>query len=248
MVWTNRQCICIFHFYSLYATESFGYIYDYVYEYYYWHLGWRHFVWSEGAFLLVVIIIWILASLPASILRVITSPGRAKEVLKEECSELYRLVLVPFGIGYMFLIEAGPIWALIPFLLGLIALVASIIEANNNFRHMITWRVMLWTSIQAIVVLGVGITLRELMQCWQFSEAMGLYDYSYAANLISIVIICSVAFEFLFAADEYFKPTMYLPMSPYNIEDWKEKHQAELSGTTEEENNKDNTDTEPKDE
>ena len=77
----------------------------------------------------------------------------------------------------MFLIEAGPIWALIPFLLGLIALVASIIEANNNFRHMITWRVMLWTSLQAIVVLGVGITLRELMQCWQFSEAMGLYDY-----------------------------------------------------------------------
>ena len=235
-------------FIALYATESFGYIYDYVYEYFYWHLGWRHFVWSEGAFLLVVIIIWILASLPASILRVITSPGRAKEVLKEECSELYRLVLVPFGIGYMFLIEAGPIWALIPFLLGLIALVASIIEANNNFRHMITWRVMLWTSIQAIVVLGVGITLRELMQCWQFSEAMGLYDYSYAANLISVVIICSVAFEFLFAADEYFKPTMYLPMSPSDIEDWKEKHQAELSGTTEEENNKDNTDTEPKDE
>lgn len=235
-------------FIALYATESFGYIYDYVYEYFYWHLGWRHFVWSEGAFLLVVIIIWLLASLPASILRVITSPGRTKEVLKEECSELYKLVLAPFGIGYMFLIEAGPIWALTPFLLGLIALVASIIEANNNFRHMITWRVMLWTSLQAIVVLGVGITLRELVQCWQFSEAMGLYDYSYAANLISVVIICSVAFEFLFTADEYFKPTMYLPMSPYNIEDWKEKHQAELSGTTEEENNKDNTDTEPKDE
>ena len=217
-------------FIALYATESFGYIYDYVYEYFYWHLGWRHFVWSEGAFLLAVIIIWLLASLPASILRVITSPGRTKEVLKEEYSELYKLVLAPFGIGYMFLIEAGPVWALIPFLLGLITLVASIIKANNNFRHMITWRVMLWTSIQAIVVLGVGITLRELMQCWQFSEAMGLYDYSYAANLISVVIICSVAFEFLIAADEYFKPTMYLPMSPYNIEDWKEKHQVELSG------------------
>ena len=169
-------------------------------------------------------------------------------MLKEECSELYKLVLAPFGIGYIFLIEAGPVWALIPFLLGLIALVASIIEANNNFRHMITWRVMLWTSLQAIVVLGVGITLRELMQCWQFSEAMGLYDYSSAANLISVVIICSVAFEFLIAADEYFKPTMYFPMSPSDIEDWKEKHQAELSGTTEEENNKDNTDTEPKDE
>ena len=217
-------------FIALYATESFGYIYDYVYEYFYWHLGWHHFVWSEGMFLLAVIIIWLLASWPASILRVITSPGRTKEVLKEECSELYKLVLVPFGIGYIFLVESGPIFALIPFLLGLITLVASIIKANNNFRHMITWRVMLWTSIQAIVVLGVGITLRELMQCWQFSEAMGLYDYSYAANLISVVIICSVAFEFLFAADEYFKPTMYLPMSPYNIEDWKEKHQVELSG------------------
>lgn len=234
-------------FIALYMTETLGYIYDYVYEYFYWHLRWHHFIWSEGAFLLVVIIIWILASLPASILRVITSPDRTKEVLKEECSELYKLVLAPFGIGYIFLIEAGPIWALIPFLLGLITLVASIIKANNNFRHMITWRVMLWTSIQTIVVLSVGITLRELMQCWQFSEAMGLYDYSYAANLISVVIICSVAFEFLIAADEYFKPTMYLPMSPSDIEDWKEKHQAELSGTTEQEDNN-NADTEPKDE
>ena len=234
-------------FIALYATESFGYIYDYVYEYFYWHLGWRHFVWSEGAFLLVVIIIWLIASLPASILRVITSPGRTKEVLKEECSELYKLVLAPLGIGYMFLIEAGPIWALIPFFLGLFALVVSIIEATE-FRHMITWRMMLWTAFQAIIVLSVGIMARELMGCWQLSEAMGLYDYSYAANLISIVIICRVAFEFLFAADEYFKPTMYLPMSPSDIEDWKEKHQAELSGTTEEENNKNNTDTEPKDE
>ena len=52
-------------FIALYATESFGYIYDYVYEYFYWHLGWHHFVWSEGTFLLVVIIIWILASLLA---------------------------------------------------------------------------------------------------------------------------------------------------------------------------------------
>lgn len=233
-------------FIALYATESFGYIYDYVYEYFYWHLGWHHFVWSEGAFLLVVIIIWILASLPASILKVITSPGRAKEVFKEEYSELYKLVLAPFGIGYIFLIEAGPmICALIPFLLVIISL---FVEANNNFRHMITWRVMLWTSLQAIVVLGVGIILRELMVCWQFSEAMGLYDYSHAANLISVVIICSVAFEFLFAADEYFKPTMYLPMSPSDIEDWKEKHQAELFGSTETEYNNNNTDIEHKDE
>lgn len=236
-------------FITLYATESFGHIYDYVYKYSYWDLGWHHFVWSEGAFLLVVIIIWLLASLPASALRVITSPGRAKEVLKEECSALYRFAFVPFGIGYMFLIdEAGPVWALIPFLLGLIALVASIIDANNNFRHMITWRVMIWTSLQAIVVLGVGITLRELMQCRQLSEAMGLYDYSYAANLISIVIICSVAFKFLFAADEYFKPTMYLPMSPSDIEDWKDKHQAALSGTTKEEETMANAYTEAKDE
>ena len=235
-------------FITLYATGSLGHIYDYVYEYFYWDLGWHHFVWSEGAFLLVVIIIWLLASLPASALRVITSPGRAKEVLKEECSELYKLVLAPFGIGYMFLIEAGLVWALIPFLLGLIALVASIIEANNNFRHMITWRVMLWTSIQAIVVLGVGIMSRELMYCWQLSEAMGLYDHSYAANLISMVIICSVAFKFLFAADEYSKPTMYLPMSPSDIEDWREKHQTELSGTTKEEETMANADTEAKDE
>lgn len=232
-------------FIVLYTTESFGYIYDYIYEFFYWHLEWQHFVWSEGVFLLAVILIWIVASLPASILRVITSPDRTKEVLKEELSELYKLFLVPFAISYMFLIEAGPIWALIPFLLGLLPLGLSIADATNNFRHTITWRMMLWTAFQAIIVLGVGIMARELMDCWQLSEAMGLYDYSYAANLISIVIIGSVIVEFLFAADEHFKPKMYIPMSPSDIDEWKEKHQAELAANEE---NKANADTEVKDE
>lgn len=235
-------------FITLYATEYFGYIYDYVYEYFYWHLGWHHFVWSEGAFLLVVILIWIVASLPASILRVVISHGRMKEVLKEECLDLYKLTLVPFGIGYIYLIEAGPIWALIPFMLGFIALVASIVNATNNFRHMITWRVMLWTSIQAILILGIGIMARELMSSWQLSEAMGLYDLSYAANLISIVIIGSVIIDSLFAADEYFKPKLYLPMSPSDIEEWKEKHPEKLSGTSIDENSETNSDSEVKDE
>jgi hypothetical protein len=205
-------------------------------------------VWSEGVFLLAVILIWIVASLPASILRVITNPDRTKEVFKEELSELYKLFLVPFAIGYMFLIEAGPIWALIPLLLGLLPLGLSVTDATNNFRHTITWRMMLWTAFQAIIVLGVGIMARELMGCWQLSEAMGLYDYSYAANLISIVIIGSVIVEFLFAADEHFKPKMYIPMSPSDIDEWKEKHQAELSAATEEKENKANADTEVKDE
>lgn len=113
---------------------------------------------------------------------------------------------------------------------------------------MITWRVMLWTSFQAIIILGVGLIAKELMYCWQFSEAIGAHSHSYAVNLLSIVIIGNAAATVLFAADEYFKPDMYIPMSPSNIEDWKERHQAELSGTTEEGNNKDNTDTEPKDE
>lgn len=231
-------------FISLYATKSFGDIYFRIYEYFYWNFEGSHFIWSEGVFLLAVILIWIIASLPASILRVITTPGRTKEILKEELSELYKLFIVPFAISYMFLIEAGPIWALTPFILGLFALVASI----NEFRHMITWRMMLWTAFQAIIVLGVGIMARELMSCWQLSEAMGLHDYSYAANLISIVIIGSVVVEFLFAADEHFKPKMYLPMSPSDIDEWKEKHQAELFATAEEEDNKDNTGTKPKDE
>lgn len=230
-------------FIALYMTETLGYIYDYIYEFFEWH----QFVWSEGVFLLAVILIWIVASLPASILRVITSPDRTKEVLKEELSELYKLFLVPFAIGYMFLIEAGPIWALIPFLLGLLPLGLSIADATNNFRHTITWRMMLWTAFQAIIVLGVGIMARELMGCWQLSEAMGLYDYSYAANLISIVIIGSVIVEFLFAADEHFKPKMYIPMSPSDIDEWKEKHQAELA-VNEEEENKVNADIDVKDE
>ena len=238
-----------FTFIALYMTETLGYIYDYIYEFFYWHLEWHHFVWSEGVLLLAVILIWIVASLPASILRVITNPDKTKEVLKEELSELYKLFLVPFAISYMFLIEAGPIWALMPFLLGLLPLGLSIADATNNFRHTITWRMMLWSAFQAIIVLGVGIMARELMGCWQLSEAMGLYDYSYAANLISIVIIGSVIVEFLFAADEHFKPKMYIPMSPSDIEEWKEKHQAELvAPTTEEGENKADADTEVKDE
>ena len=230
-------------FIALYMTETLGYIYDYIYEFFEWH----QFVWSEGVFLLAVILIWIVASLPASILRVITNPDRTKEVLKEELSELYKLFLVPFAISYMFLIVAGPIWALIPFLLGLLPLGLSVADATNNFRHTITWRMMLWTAFQAIIVLGVGIMARELMGCWQLSEAMGLYDYSYAANLISIVIIGSVIVEFLFAADEHFKPKMYIPMSPSDIDEWKEKHQAELA-VNEEEENKVNADIDVKDE
>lgn len=128
-----------------------------------------------------------------------------------------------------------------------IALVISIVEANE-FRHMITWRMMLWVSLQAIAVLGVGIMARELMSSWQLSEAMDLYDFSYAANLISIVIIGSVVVEFLFAADEYFKPKLYLPMSPPDIEEWKERHPDELSGKSETENDENNSDCEVKDE
>lgn len=219
-------------FIALYATESLGYIYDFIY----WELGWCYFLWYEGAFVLAVVLIWIAASLPASILRVIMSPDDAKEVIKKECSMLYRLALVPFAIGYMILIEAGPIWALIPFFLGLLSLVTLIVDAANNFCHMIPWRMMLWVSIQAVVVLGMGIMARELMSCWQFSEAMGLRDLSYAANLISIVIIGSVVVKFLFAADEHFKPNMYVPMSPSDIKKWEETHQAELAETTESEN------------
>ena len=63
-------------FITLYATEYLGYIYDWVYEFIRWGLGWEFFIWTEAAFLLVVILILITASLPASILRVITSHVR----------------------------------------------------------------------------------------------------------------------------------------------------------------------------
>lgn len=161
---------------------------------------------------------------------------------------LYRLALVPFAFGYMMLIEAGPIWALIPFFLGLLCLVVLIVDATNNFSHLITWRMMLWVSIQAVVVLGMGIVARELMSCWQFSEAMGLRDFSYAANIISIVIIGNIVVKFLFAADEHLKPKMYLPMAPSNIKEWKEKHQAELAETTESENTENKRERDVKDE
>ena len=236
-------------FITLYATKSLGDIYFRIYEYFYWDFAGSHFIWSEGTFLLAVVLIWIVASLPALILRIITTTSNTGKIIRRELAKFfYMMALIPLGIGYMFLIEAGTIWSLTPFFLGLIVLIALIVGANNNFRHMITWRVMLWVSLQAIVVLGIGMMARVLMHCSELSYAMGLYDYSYAANLISIVIIGSVLVEFLFAADEFFKPKMYLPMSPSDIEVWKEKHQAEVSGTTEEKDNKDNTDTEPKDE
>ena len=91
-------------FIVLYATETLSYIYDY----FYWHLEWHHFVWSEGMFLLDVILLWIVASLPASILRVITSPDRTKEVLKKELSELYKLFLVPVALVIRFYSASYP--------------------------------------------------------------------------------------------------------------------------------------------
>lgn len=235
-------------FITLYATKSLGDIYFRIYEYFYWDFAGSHFIWSEGLFLLAVVLIWIVASLPALILRIITTTSNTGKIIRRELAKFfYMMVLIPLGIGYMFLIEVGTIWSLVPFLLGILPLGLSITDATNNFRHTITWRMMLWTASQAIIVLGVGIMARELMGCWQLSEAMGLYDYSYAANLISIVIIGSVIVEFLFAADEHFKPKMYIPMSPSDIDEWKEKHQAELAANEEEEN-KANADTEVKDE
>ena len=62
-------------------------------------------------------------------------------------------------------------------------------------------------------------------------------------NLDSCVIVGS-----LFAADEYFKPELYLPMSPSYIEEWKEKHPEELSNTSIDENSETNSDSEVKDE
>lgn len=236
-------------FIVLYATESFSFIYYWVCEYFnYCEFGWSYFLWCEGAFVLAVVLIWIAASLPASILRVITSSDNTKEIIKTECFELFRLALVPLAIGYMMLIEAGPIWALIPFFWGLLCLVVLIVDATNNFSYLITWRMMLWVSIQAVAVLCMGIVARELMSCWQFSEAMGLRDFSYAANIISIVIIGGVVVKFLFAADEHLKPKMYLPMAPSNIKEWKEKHQTELTETTESENTENKCERDVKDE
>ncbi len=234
-------------FFALYVTESFGYIYNSISDYIYWELEWEYFVWSEGAFLLAIILIWMAVSLPAFVLKVITSPGRAKEVIKDECYGFYTLALIPLAIGYIYLIDAGSMWALIPFFLGLIPLVSSIIDANNKFRYLITWRMMLWTSIQAILVIGIGMIAIDLMNCCQLSYAMGLYEFSYAANLISIVIIGSLVLELLVAADRYFKPKMYIPMSPSNIEEWKEKHQAELMDAPDDKNDS-NTANEVKDE
>ena len=228
-------------FIALYATGYLGNIYNRIHEFFIWEFDWFHFVLSEGSFLLVFILIWIAASLPASILRVITNSGRTKEVVKEECSSLYRLALAPMGIGYMFLINEGTVWALIPFFIGLIVVILTTIAANE-FRHLITWRVMLWTSIQVIVVLGIGIISKELMSSIQLSDAMGAYDPSYAVNLISIVIIGNVVVEFLFAADECLKPKLYLPMSPSDIEEWIKEHPEELLDSVDAEN--DETDSE----
>lgn len=211
-------------FIVLYMTGSLGEIYDSVSDYLYSTMGWNSYIWIEAGFLLIVIAIWIASSLPGIVMRIITS-GQIRKAIKDECEIFWRLFLTIVAVGYIFLIEMGPFWAIIPFIVGVIySLGISVYEYDNSFQYIITWKIMIWSAAQTIAVLGMGLIARELMKSWLLCDAMGTYDFSYGANLLSLVFMGNLIIWLFETAQKYLQPTLFIPMAPSDIEKWKEIH------------------------
>lgn len=213
-------------FIALYATGTLGVIYNHASNYISWGLGWSHFIWAESGFLLIVILIFRVASLPTSLLRIITNTDNLKGVVRK-CPAFFLSVLASFflvacGVGYIFLIEAGRVWSLIPF----VVVIVSIID--ENFGHAeLARKTILWFIIQSVAIAGMGFIAYELMRCWALSESMGIDNFSYAVNLVLIVVIFNISVDCIAAILDRFSPTT--PISPSDTEQCEGPHQADIS-------------------
>lgn len=209
-------------FIALYATGTLGIIYNHISNYISWGLEWPHFIWAEAGFLLIVILIFIVASLPAILLRIVTCKYNMNKVIEEICSVFSLIIWIPIAMGYILLIEVGPVWSLIPFVLVLFS-----IGAHHNLRHALTWEKILWFILQSVGIVGMGFIAYGLMQCGALSESMGLNNISYAANLVLIVVIFTIPVDFIVAILDRVSPTALI--FPSDTKQCKEPHQADAS-------------------
>ncbi len=207
--------ICVYGiFISLYATKCFGGIYEYLYYYYGQHL---HFM-SEFIFILIILLIWIVAGIPSDLLNIITSQ-KSLVTIKEKLEDmLLQIPLVLLFGGYIILVAAGIIWALIPAVFAVLAVIVIMLDCAYKYRNIITVKLILWVSVVSITLLGIGLIAYDLTSGYIFSAAMDIYPASYAANLLSLIY---VSLPLIRIAEPFYKkyePQLYIPMVKEDIE------------------------------
>ena len=206
--------ICVYGtFISLYATKYFVEIYEYLY--YGQHL---HFM-SEFIFILIILLIWIVAGIPSDMLNIITSP-KPMSTMKEKLKDMLLQIplILPFG-GYIMLVVAGPIWAMIPAVFAVLVVIGIMLDSTYKYRNIITVKLILWVSAVSITLLGLGLIAYDLTSGYIFSAAMDIYPASYAANLLSLIF---VSLPLIRAAEPFYKkyePQLYVPMVKEEIEE-----------------------------
>ena len=206
--------ICVYGtFISLYATKYFVEIYEYLYY------GQRLHFMTEFIFILIILLIWIVAGIPSDMLNIITSP-KPMSTMKEKLKDMLLQIplILPFG-GYIMLVVAGPIWAMIPAVFAVLVVIVIMLDSTYKYRNIITVKLILWVSAVSITLLGIGLIAYDLTSGYIFSAAMDIYPASYAANLLSLIF---VSLPLIRAAEPFYKkyePQLYVPMVKEEIEE-----------------------------
>ena len=205
--------ICVYvAFITLYATKYFVEIYEYLYY------GQRLHFMTEFIFILIILLIWIAARIPSDLLNIITSPkpmSTTKEKLKDMLLQIP--LVLPFG-GYIMLVVAGSIWAMIPAIFAVLVVIVAKLDSAYKYRNIITVKLILWVSAVSITLFGLGLIAYNLTNGYIFSAAMDIYPASYAANLLSLIF---VSLPLIRAAEPFYKkyePQLYIPMVKEDIE------------------------------
>lgn len=205
--------ICVYGiFISLYATRCFVEIYEYLY--YGQHL---HFM-SEFIFILIILLIWIAARIPSDLLNVITSP-KPMSTMKEKLKDM--LLQIPLALlfgGYIILVAAGIIWALIPAVFAVLVVIGIMFDSAYKYRNIITVKLILWVSAVSITLLGIGWIAYDLTCGYIFSAAMDIYPASYAANLLSLIFVSLPLIRVAEPFYEKYETQLYIPMGKEDIE------------------------------
>lgn len=206
--------ICVYGtFITLYAVNCFVDIYEFLY-----YKQCLYFM-SEFIFILITLSIWIAAEIPSALLNIITSP-QSLAMMKEELTDmLLRIPLVLLFGGYIFLVAAGPISALIPAVLAILAVSVVMLDSAYKYKKIITVKLMLWVSAVSITLLGLGYIAYDLTCGYVLSEAMDIYPTSYAANLLSVIFISLPLIKIAEPFYKKYEPLLYVPMTQNEIEE-----------------------------
>ena len=205
--------LCVYGaFITLYATRYLVEIYEYLY--YGQHLRFT----SEFVFILIILLIWITARIPSDLLNIITSP-KPMRTMKERLKGM--LLQVPLALlfgGYIMLVVAGPIWALIPAVFAVLVVIVIMLDSAYKYRNIITVKLTLWVSVVSITLLGLGLIAYDLTSGYIFSAAMDIYPASYAANLLSLIFVSFPLIRFAEPFYKKYEPQLYIPMVKEDIE------------------------------